>query len=171
MDEEFPKIPENSRISTIQEAAIQLLLEGSKYSEVAKKCKIDEKTLYLWRKDPVFQEALSKGHKHLLESSFVYLQSKFNKAVDTLDKHLDAKNTIPRDQIKAAEAVVDRTIQTIKLTERITELEAELAAFKQTQSEDQEFFITFDLRKTTKEQRDILRLIIADIAAREVPHN
>ncbi len=153
---------QNVAVTPKQEQIIALLLEGKSASEAAETCGLNRATVARWQKDAAFQEAFNAARKRVLDESFTNLQLKFNKAVDTLDRHLDASNTIPRDQVKAAEVIVDRTIQIAKLTERIAELEAQLAATEQ----DQQDIVKFDLRELTKQERDTLREIDANIAAR-----
>jgi hypothetical protein len=161
----------NAQISPKQEQAIMLLLEGNSLVDTAEQCRINEGTIRRWQKEAAFQEAFTEARKRVLDESFTHLQLRFNKAVDTLNRHLDASDTIPRDQVKAAEVIVDRTIQIAKLTERIAELETELLAIRQEQEQEQQDIVKFDLRKLTKEERDTLKVIDANITARDTSTN
>lgn len=126
---------------------------------------VTNKTAHVWLDDPEFAQVYEKSRKQLLNQSLANLHAKFGKAVETLERHLDDGTTIPRDQIKSAEIVVNTTIQTAQLLERIAELEALVA-----QREQEELYIVkFDLRKVTSGERDILRRMNADIAVRENP--
>jgi hypothetical protein len=158
---------ENASLTPKQEQVIVFLLEGNTILETAEKAKVNQATIHRWQKEAVFQEAFAKARKRTLDQSFTSLQLKFNKAVDTLDRHMDAPNTIPRDQVKAAEVVVDKTIQISQLTERIASLEAELTALKEEQEQGQEYIVKFDLRDLTKEERETLRAIDASVASRK----
>lgn len=158
---------ENTQITAKQEQAIILLLQGKTILGTAEELKVNESTIRRWQKEAPFQQAYLDARKHVLEDSFTNLQLKFNKAVETLDKHLDAEKTIPRDQIKAAEVIVEKTIQISHLLERIAELEAEVTAFKQQQEQEHQFVVKFDLRALTQEERDILRTLDATITARQ----
>lgn len=140
------------------------LLEGSTIVAAAASAGVTNKTAHVWLDDPTFSQVYDKSRKQLLNQSLAKLHAKFGNAVDTLERHLaEDSGTIPRDQLKSAEIVVNTTIQTAQLLERIAELEATLA-----QREQEELYIvTFDLRKVTPDERDILRRMNADIAARE----
>lgn len=152
----------NASITPKQEQFISLLLEGLSISDAATTCKVNESTAYRWLKQATFQSAYEAMRKRLLNHSLTALQLRFDKAVKTLDRHLDSPKTIPRDQIKAAEVVVDKTIQTAQLVERIAELEALLAQ----QEQESMYMVTFDLRLATKEERDDLERIDRTIKAR-----
>lgn len=125
---------------------------------------VTNKTAHVWLDDPTFTQIYEKSRKQLLDQSLANLHAKFGKAVATLERHLNEDSgTIPRDQLKSAEIVVNTTIQTAQLLERIAELEAALAV-----REQEEFYLVrFDLRKVTPDERDMLRRMNADIASRE----
>lgn len=126
---------------------------------------VTNKTAHVWLDSPEFAQVYEKSRKQLLNQSLANLHAKFGKAVDTLERHLENTSTIPRDQLKSAEIVVNTTIQTAQLLERIAELEALVA-----QREQEELYIVkFDLRKVTPDERDTLRRMNADIAVRANP--
>lgn len=158
---------QNVAVTPKQEQVIGLLLAGKRDSEVAEICGLNRKTISRWQKNATFQQAFIEARKRVLDQSFTTLQLKFDKAVTTLDKHLDAEKTIPRDQIKAAEVIVDKTIQIAQLTERIAELEAELAVLKEEQEQGQEYIVKFDLRKLTREERENLRVLDVSVTSRQ----
>lgn len=150
-----------------QEQVIKLLLEGESIVNAAKMCSVNESTVHRWQKEAAFQQAFTEARKILLDHSFTSLQIKFDKAVETLDRHLNATKTIPRDQIKAAEVVVDKTIQIAKLTERIAELEAELTVLNEEQEQDKMYKVIFDLRDLTQEERANIDRIDGALTARK----
>jgi phage terminase small subunit len=153
----------NVSLTPKQERFIDALLEGLTIVAAAEKCGVAEKTAHRWLKQANIQQAYEIARKRLLNHSLTALQLKFDKAVKTLDRHMEATKTIPRDQIKAAEVVVDKTIQTAQLVERIAELEAQLAE----QEQDRLYKVTFDLRQLTKEERQTIEAINDSVIARE----
>lgn len=147
-----------------QEIFLSSLLGGETIVDSAKTCGVTERTAHNWLDEPLFSQAYEKARKQLLEQSLANLHSKFGKAVETLERHLKADTgTIPRDQIEASKTVISQTIQTAQLVERIRDLEAQLA----TREQEELYIVKFDLRKVTPDERDILRRMNADIAARE----
>lgn len=153
----------NDSLTVKQGKFLHALLEGKTIVDAASESGIAERTAHRWLNDPTFTQAHEKARKQILNQSLANLHAKFGKAVETLERHLDDTGTIPRDQLKSAEIVVNTTIQTAQLLEHIAELEAMLA-----QREQEELYIVkFDLRKVTPDERDILRRMNADIIARE----
>lgn len=153
----------NVSLSRKQEIFLNALLEGLTIVDAAKKADVVERTAHRWLDDPMFGQVYEKSRKQLLDQSLANLHSKFGKAVETLERHLDATKTIPRDQIEASKTVITQTIQTAQLVERIRDLESQLA----TREQEELYIVRFDLRKVTSGERDILRRVNADIAARE----
>lgn len=153
----------NASLSVNQEKLIQKLLAGQSIAESAKELKINESTAHRWLKDTAFQQSYNDQRQRLLNHSITTLQLKFDNAVQTLDKHTKSPKTIPRDQIRASEIIVDKTLQTAKLIERISELEARLAE----QEQDLMYKVVFDLRKLTRAERASLEAIEQACAERE----
>jgi phage terminase small subunit len=159
-------MPQKNGLTRKQEIFLNALLEGSTIVASAKEAGVTNQTAHNWLDTPEFAQVYEKSRKQLLNQSLANLHAKFGKAVDTLERHLDEDSgTIPRDQLKSAEIVVNTTIQTAQLIERIAELEALVA---QREQEDL-YTVKFDLRKVTPDERDILRRMNADIAVRENP--
>lgn len=131
----------------------------------AKEAGVTNQTAHNWLDSPDFNQVYEKSRKQLLDQSLAHLHSKFGKAVETLERHLDNDDgrTIPRDQIEASKTVITQTVQTAQLVERLRELEAQLALREQ----EELYIVKFDLRKVTPDERDILRRMNADIASRE----
>lgn len=144
---------ENVSLTAKQERVIGELLQGKTIVDSAKTCGVTEQTVHRWFKESTFQHEYDNARKQLLNHSITALQLKFDKAVQTLDRHTDAVKTIPRDQIRAAEVIVEKTLETAKLVERIAELETELAV----QEQDKMYQVMFDLRLLTKEERETLK--------------
>jgi len=152
---------DSASLTPKQERLITALLQGSTIVEAAATCKINESTAYRWFGDAAFQAAYTQARKRLVNHAITSLQLRFDKAVKTLDRHMNEDSeTIPRDQIKAAEVVVDKTIQTAQLVERIAELETRIAEYEQTS----QGVLIFHLGDLTPEQRRILKGINDSIA-------
>jgi len=158
---------ENVSLTPKQERVIGELLQGKTIVDSAKACGVAEQTVHRWLKDSTFQRAYDEARQQLLNHSITALQLKFDRAVKTLDRHTDAPQTIPRDQIRAAEVIVEKTLETAKLVERITELENQLAA----QEQDRMYLVMFDLRTVTKEERETLKAIHDRIRSRTTTEN
>ena len=92
-----PKIPENPQvfslpdtgISTSQFRAIEMLLTGIPVTKVAQKLGIDRKTLYEWRKNPVFQAEYNRRRLEASDAMDQRLRRLSDKAVDVVEKHLN----------------------------------------------------------------------------------
>ena len=92
-----PKIPENPQvfslpdtgISTSQFRAIEMLLTGMPVTKIAQKLDIDRKTLYEWRKNPVFQAEYNRRRMEASDAMDQRLRRLSEKAVDVVEKHLD----------------------------------------------------------------------------------
>lgn len=145
-------------ITANQEKLIIKLLEGKTLVDAATELGVSERTVYGWNKKPDFQRAYQEERQRQLNSSITSLQLKFDNAVETLNKHTNAVETTPRDQIKAAEVIVGKTLQTADLTRRIAELESMLAE----RDQEQQFILKFDVRKMTREHVGTLRRIHAE---------
>jgi phage terminase small subunit len=152
----------NVSLTPKQVQFIDALLGGMTIVAASEQCGIAEKTAHRWLKQADIQVVYEEERKRLLNHSFTALQLKFDKAVKTLDRHMEAPKTIPRDQIKAAEVVVEKTIQTAQLVERIAELESLLTV----QEQDKLYKVIFDLRLLTKEEREELETIDRNVKAR-----
>jgi hypothetical protein len=142
------------------------LLQGKSIVDAARDSEVAERTARRWVVDPLFDQAYQRERKQMLDQSLTLLQLRFNKAVETVDRHMAAPKTIPRDQIKAAEVVIDKTIQTADLQRRIQELEKELERILTEQEQDRMYKVVFDLRKLTKEERETLERIDDAVTSR-----
>lgn len=72
-----------------QYRAIELILLGNSMTQVSSKLGIDRKTLFLWRKGPVFIAELNRRRLEALEASDQRLRRLSEKAVSVIEKHLD----------------------------------------------------------------------------------
>ena len=91
-----PKIPENPQIFTLPDTgisaaqlrSIEMLLTGMSVTQIAQKIGIDRKTLYEWRKNPVFQAEYNRRMMEASEAMDQRLRRLSDKAVDVVEKHL-----------------------------------------------------------------------------------
>lgn len=156
-----------SELTAKQITFLKHLLQGKSIVDAARDSEVAERTARRWVVDPFFDQAYQRERKQMLDQSLTLLQLRFNKAVETVDRHMAAPKTIPRDQIKAAEVVIDKTIQTADLQRRIQELEKELERILTEQEQDRMYKVIFDLRKLTKEERETLERIDDAVTNRE----
>ena len=91
-----PKIPENPQVFTLPDTgisapqlrAIEMLLSGMPVTQIAQKMGIDRKTLYEWRKNPVFQAEYNRRRMEASDAMDQRLRRLSDKAVDIVEKHL-----------------------------------------------------------------------------------
>lgn len=154
---------QNDTLSTRQSKFLANLLSGMSIEEAAREAKISHATAHRWLKDPIFQEEFKQTRQSLLDQSFTGLQLRFDKAVKALDRHIEEEtHSLPKDQIEAAKTIIDKTIQTAQLTERIKDLETQLA-LKEQESQDH---LVLNARLLTKDERDTIEAIIDRVIAR-----
>jgi len=84
----------NNYFSLQQKKAIQLLGVGTNYRQCCKLLKISRYTLWQWRKDVIFNEAVETEKQKYLSSYIQDLDCLKKKAIHKLTEFLD-DNTIP----------------------------------------------------------------------------
>lgn len=154
-------MPENDSLTPKQYKFLSLLLAPMTITEAAEQSGISESTAYRWLNDPTFKQALEASKSDLFNQGMDALKGKFVKAVQTLDRNMDADQAA--DQIRSAKTVIEQVIANQKLIDKIAELEAQLAE----QQQDQMYKVIFDLRQLTRAERDTLEAIENARAARE----
>ena len=105
-------IPENSRkfpisgraLSDKQQAAVELLVLGHALGETAGAIDVDAKTLYNWRQDPDFIEALEARRSELWDQAAQRLRAMVHPSLDILEQ--DLGNRHERARFRAATAVL-----------------------------------------------------------------
>jgi Homeodomain-like domain len=159
---------ENDSLSVNQQKAIAALLAGSSVADVAETANVSQETIYRWKRLEKFRRALRQGSDEILRDSIADLKILSRKAVEALARNMpeSGDKVSPIAQVQAAKASLGTAISVTKLEERIAELEAQLAEREQ----EHENILKFDARKLTREERETLRRIHADIAEREA-HN
>jgi len=105
-------IPENSRKFPIlacdlgekQKAAIELLVLGNTLGETANAIGVDPKTLYNWRRDEAFADALNARREELWDEAAQRLRAMVHPSLDILQQ--DLANRHERARFRAATAVL-----------------------------------------------------------------
>jgi len=113
-----------------QELLISLLLAGVNIATAAKQAGVSDKTARRWLKLPAFKHAYRTAQHDLFRESLQALQGKIEKAIDTLDRHMDADETPASSQIRAAQIVLDQALAIDKMSELET-IEEKLAMLEQ----------------------------------------
>ena len=98
--ENAPKMPENAQIfeipdpgiSAAQLRAIEMLLSGVPVTKAARQLGIARRTLFDWRKNPVFQAELNRRTMEASEAMDQRLRRLSEKAADVVEKHLNEGN-------------------------------------------------------------------------------
>ena len=85
--------------------AIQLLALGKSLSAVARIIEVDAKTLYNWRKDPAFREALTARRRELWSTAIERVRGMVNPSLDIIEQHLNDR--YERVRFRAAQTVLN----------------------------------------------------------------
>ncbi len=112
MSDSTTTIPENSRkfpilaraLSDKQKSAIELLVLGHSLGATAEAIDVDPKTLYNWRQDPDFIEALEARRAELWDQAAQRLRAMVHPSLDILQQ--DLGNRHERARFRAATAVL-----------------------------------------------------------------
>src|SRR5436309_10803622 len=88
-----------------QWAAIQLLAIGKSLSAVARTIEVDPKTLYNWRQDAAFREALAARRRDLWSTAIERVRGMVNPSLDIIEQHLSDR--YERIRFRAAQTVLN----------------------------------------------------------------
>ena len=97
-------VPQNSppfpnRCDSLNEkqlSAVELLVTGKGYGECATILQIDRKTLYNWRQDELFQEALADRRRELWGRANDRVRALLGPAIDVMEQQLKEKYDLSR---------------------------------------------------------------------------
>ena len=132
-------MPGGPKFATRQEAAIAaLMMPGITQADAARRASVSERTLRNWLKRDDFKKELRQARRELVESSIGHLQSHLPQAVIVL-AHSCLRAKKDSDRIRAALAVVEKSLAGLDwadLIERIEALEAAQKAQKPQQNGD-----------------------------------
>ena|SRR5947207_2993667 len=87
-----------------QKAAVELMLLGKSMTAIAKEVEIDRGTLYRWRQDEDFQEALEQRRRELWSVAADRLAGLVHPSLDVLEQHLEDR--YDRARFRAATTVL-----------------------------------------------------------------
>lgn len=96
----------NKNLSPIQLKAVELLTVGESINKVAKLCKIDQSTLYLWRQQPYFKRELEHRKNEIYEEAVGSLRGIVVTATQQLSNILDSSETPPATKLRAIEFIL-----------------------------------------------------------------
>lgn len=121
---------ENSEnvISLKQQKAITALLTERTTRDAAKKCGVNEKTLYTWMNEPAFRAALRDAEKAILDDVTRRLSAGQSLALDTLEKLIQSARH-ESTKLRASVAWLEMSLKyrdMQDIDERLTALEAAL---------------------------------------------
>lgn len=126
---------EKSTLSKNQLKAIDALLSCGSITEAAATVGIARVTLYRWRNDPAFMDALQKAEGEALSIVTAGFAGLVGKAMMAVSDGLAEEEDISV-RLRAAESVLSRMIQLrelVSIEQRITELEAVLSEGKKSE--------------------------------------
>ena len=110
ISQNFPKFPSgenhdcDNSLSEQQRAAIVLLASGKTYGAAAQAIGVDRRTLFNWRRDPAFADALRRFRHEAWHSAVDQLRALVHPALKVLTEELSAPNN--RSRFRAAVAVL-----------------------------------------------------------------
>lgn len=110
------------KLTRKQEQALVALLAEPTIADAARTTGIGEKTLRRWLQLPEFRVAYRAARQEVFGAAVSRLARIAGKAVDALDKHLDAER--PGDSIRAASIILDHARQALELDDVIVRIEA-----------------------------------------------
>ena len=117
------------RLSEKQQLAIVELTKAGyrTYSEVAGRIGISIRTLYNWRREPMFQEALDQAQSELRER--IYSASEVDVKIQTLGSLIDAEFKLI-DSLDVSEAIINLSKNQERLRARLQALTEEVEHLK-----------------------------------------
>lgn len=83
-------------------------MSGHTYKEVATELSVDPSTLYIWRHEPDFQEALQRGRAAVREGLTAQLADASTKALRALVELATDPEGLPEFRLNAAVEILDR---------------------------------------------------------------
>ncbi len=99
---DFP-VCENA-LSDKHRTAVELLVLGTGYAETAHKLSITPRTLYNWRQEELFQEALQERRRELWGQANDRVRALLNPSIDVMEQHL--KDKYDRSRFRAASTLL-----------------------------------------------------------------
>ena len=94
-----------SSLNDKQKTAVELLAIGKSLGRVARIIEIDAKTLYRWRQDPTFREALHRRRRELWSDAIDRVRGMVTPSLDIMEQHLTDR--YERIRFRAAQTVLN----------------------------------------------------------------
>jgi hypothetical protein len=107
-----------------QEQAISALLAQPSIDRAAAACKVNERTLRRWLREPAFLAEYRAARKQIVEMSLALLQRVTGLAVEALVRNLSSGKA--SSEVASALGILDRAVKAVELVdlvERVEELE------------------------------------------------
>lgn len=114
--DDFPEIPQTPQpetqiLSPDQLQAINLILAGKSYGEVAEALGKDRRTLYSWRQNPHFLAEMGRRRKEMYEAGQSRLHGLLDKAITVMEHKLDEGNVKVAFEVLRLLNVTTKTIK------------------------------------------------------------
>jgi hypothetical protein len=112
------------KLSRTQEKAISALLAQPSLDRAAAACKVNERTLRRWLKEPGFLAEYRSARRQTVEMALALLQRVTGLAVEALVRNLTTGKS--SSEVSAALGILDRAVRGVELVdlvERVEELE------------------------------------------------
>src|SRR5689334_12867622 len=101
MPQNAPECPNlENDLNEKQRLAVELMAAGQKVGALAQAVGIDRKTLYRWRQEESFQEAIDARRKELWRRASDRIRALLDPAIDVIEQHL--KDDYDRARFRAA---------------------------------------------------------------------
>jgi hypothetical protein len=99
--QKFPPFPNGQNdLSEKQRLAVEFLAAGQGYGKCADALGVDRRTIYNWRQDELFQEAVDARRKELWCRAGDRIRALLDPAIDVIEQHL--KDDYDRARFRAA---------------------------------------------------------------------
>jgi phage terminase small subunit len=108
---------QDQQLNAKQEAFLTAYLASSNITIAAKTSGMADKTARRLVKQPAFQAAYHQAKRELFNQALDGLREHVDKAIKTLARHMDAEETPPGAQIRAAQIYLEQAIQVHKMSE------------------------------------------------------
>ena len=88
-----------------QKTAVEMLAVGKSFGRIARFIEIDPRTLYRWRQDPIFREALHRRRRELWSDAIDRVRGMVTPSLDIVEQHLTDR--YERIRFRAAQTVLN----------------------------------------------------------------
>lgn len=119
----------NTRLSTVQVQAIELLQSGISFNETAEQVGVSRSTLYRWRQDPHFAAILSARDDDRLDDAKRRLLGLIDDVITTLNDILNDRTKSEHARLRAAQLILEyhgKLKETMDVIKRIEAIEEKL---------------------------------------------